>query len=73
MEPHDGVSQLLPDRVHESDVRSIRGAHTYAFTPSPGAKPTGKLAMRPMAKEARADIAAVVVINSRRTSSTQVR
>lgn len=46
---------------------------TYAFMPRPGAKPTGKFAMRPMAADARADMAAVVVINSRRISSTQER
>ena len=51
----------------------MRMSLTYAFTPSPGAKPKGKFAMRPMAADARADIAAVVVINSRRTSPRQAR
>ena len=46
---------------------------TYAFIPSPGAKPKGKFAIRPMATDDRADMAAVVVISSRRTSSTQAR
>lgn len=46
---------------------------TYAFIPSPGAMPIGKFAIRPIAAEERADMAAVVVMSSRRTSSTQVR
>lgn len=46
---------------------------TYAFMPSPGARPIGKFATRPIAVDERADMAAVVVISSRRTSSTQAR
>lgn len=53
--------------------RSVCTSLTYASKPSPGAKPTGKFAIRPIAEDARADMAAVVVISSRRTSSTQAR
>ena len=53
--------------------RSESASLTYASKPSPGAKPTGKFAIRPIADDARADMAAVVVISSRRTSSTQAR
>lgn len=52
---------------------SVYTSLTYASKPSPGAKPTGKFAIRPIAEDDRADIAAVVVINSRRTSSMQAR
>ena len=53
--------------------RSVCAFLTYASKPRPGAKPTGKFAIRPIAQDARADIAAVVVISSRRTSSMQAR
>ena len=53
-------------------VRSPFGYRpTYAFKPKPGARPTGKLAKRPIRNEASAEIAAVDVIKSLRTAVTQ--
>ena len=46
---------------------------TYAFSPRPGAIPTGRFANNPMRTLASAEIAAVVVISSLRTSFTQAR
>jgi hypothetical protein len=46
---------------------------TYAFSPRPGAIPTGRFASNPMRKLASAEIAAVVVISSLRISFTQAR
>ena len=58
----------------KGDIRAIDVLPlTYAFIPSPGAIPMGKFAISPIAADARADMAAVVVISSWRTSSTQVR
>lgn len=73
--PNDGVSELRDiARTAVSCFRRItETGRTYAFNPNPGAIPTGKLAQRPMRKEHNAAIAAVVVIRSRRTSSTQAR
>jgi hypothetical protein len=48
-------------------------ARTYALSPSPGANPTGRLANKPMRKLDSAEMAAVVVMRSRWTSSTQRR
>jgi hypothetical protein len=47
--------------------------HTYAFNPRPGAIPTGRFASNPMRKLESAEIAAVVVMRSLWTSSTQAR
>ena len=46
---------------------------TYPLRPSPGAIPTGRFANRPMRKLHRADMAAVEVMRSWRTSATQAR
>ena len=46
---------------------------TYPLRPNPGANPTGRFANKPMRKLHRADIAAVEVIRSWRTSATQAR
>lgn len=54
-------------------IQLVQTGHTYALRPKPGAMPTGKLANKPMRPEARADMAAVVVIRSTRTSLTQAR
>lgn len=73
--PNNGVSELRV--IARSEVswaqRISETGRTYAFNPRPGAIPTGKLAQRPMRKEHSAATAAVVVIRSRRTSSTQAR
>jgi hypothetical protein len=54
-------------------MQEIRRILTYALRPSPGARPTGMLAKRPMRKDDRAEIAAVEVMRSWRTSLTQMR
>ena len=46
---------------------------TYAFSPRPGAIPTGRFASNPMRKLESAEIAAVVVISSVRISFTHAR
>lgn len=47
--------------------------HTYAFNPRPGAIPTGRFASNPMRKLEIAEMAAVAVMRSLRTSFTQAR
>lgn len=46
---------------------------TYPLSPSPGAIPTGRFANKPMRKLHKADMAAVEVMRSWRTSFTQAR
>ena len=47
--------------------------HTYAFSPRPGAIPTGRFASNPIRKLEIAEMAAVAVMRSLRTSFTQAR
>ena len=46
---------------------------TYALRPNPGAKPTGRLASRPIKNDEREEMAAVAVMRSRFTSLTHAR
>ena len=46
---------------------------TYPLRPNPGANPTGRFANNPMRKLHRAEMAAVEVMRSWRTSVTQAR
>ena len=74
MEANNGVGELRHDRLScGCDRKDLNLIHTYAFNPRPGAKPTGRFASNPMRKLESAEIAAVVVMRSLRTSSTQAR
>jgi len=59
------------EKDYPSDL--LRAGLTYPLRPNPGANPTGRFANKPMRKLHRAEMAAVEVMRSWRTSSTQAR
>ena len=71
MEANDGIGELR--HILETVANAIDLIHTYAFSPRPGAIPTGRFASNPIRKLEIAEMAAVEVMRSLRTSFTQAR
>ena len=71
IEAHYRVRELKPDTSQKAEDWDKTLKPTYALTPNPGARPTGRFANIPIKKLARQDAAAVPVIKSRRISFLQ--